>query len=250
MIQYQKKFIRIAECWDGEQAPDSGVDLVRLFQRWQALSGMFCRDFCTILIDLRQSKDMLLASMKKDTRYEIRRAADDEFIYQVWDQSAPEALNEFCEYYDQFATHKSQPKQNRSWLSLLAGAGALSLSCVRVKGDAQVWHAYHRAPHRVTLLYSASLFRDSPDSAHRNRIGRANRYHHWQDMMHFKNHEVSTYDFGGWYQGKKDQARLSINKFKEEFGGEIVRNYICERGLTIKGKVFLLTRRLLLGNAI
>ena len=81
-------------------------------------------------------------------------------------------------------------------------------------------------------------------------IGRANRFQHWQDIQRFKAEGVSIYDFGGWYEGDRDQERLRINKFKEEFGGEIVKNYICERALTAKAKVFLRVRRLLLGDAI
>jgi lipid II:glycine glycyltransferase (peptidoglycan interpeptide bridge formation enzyme) len=100
------------------------------------------------------------------------------------------------------------------------------------------------------LFYSASLFRKVDSSTVRNKIGRANRYLHWQDMQRFKSEGISTYDFGGWYQGESDQQRLSINKFKEEFGGQIVKNYICERALTSKAKIFLRVRRLLLGDAI
>ena len=113
-----------------------------------------------------------------------------------------------------------------------------------------VWHAYLRSNHRATLLYSASLFRKFDSSALRNKMGRANRFQHWQDIQRFKAEGVSVYDFGGWYEGNRDQERLRINRFKEEFGGEIVKNYICERALTVKAKVFLRVRRLLLGDAI
>ena len=100
------------------------------------------------------------------------------------------------------------------------------------------------------LFYSASLFRELDNSAIRNRIGRANRLLHWQDMLHFKAGGISVYDFGGWYAGDSDLERLRINKFKEEFGGQIVKNHICERALTVKAKLFLRARRFLLGNAI
>jgi hypothetical protein len=252
MIKYQKKFIRIAEYWNGEEAGEPKVDLMRFFQQSEPLAGTYCREFYTILLDLRQNSDVLLANIKKGTRYEIRRAAmSDGLIYETWNGKEPRVFNEFCEYYDHFAAQKAQPKQNRVWLSLLANADALIISRIReLTGEILVWHAYHRSPDRVTLLYSASVFRDNPDSFYRNRVGRANRFHHWQDMLLFKNQEVSKYDFGGWYEGKEDLQRLSINKFKEEFGGVIVKNYICERARTLRGRVFLLARRVVLGNAI
>jgi hypothetical protein len=91
---------------------------------------------------------------------------------------------------------------------------------------------------------------DTYPARERSAIGRANRLLHWHDMLFFKNQEVSTYDFGGWYEKKEDPARLNINKFKESFGGEIVKTYICEQPLTLKGKLFLTMRKLVLGNAI
>jgi hypothetical protein len=252
MIVYQKKFIRIAECWIGEDPDASGVDLLRCFQQPQPVKNMFCRDFYTILLDLTQDNDALLAKMTRDTRYEIRRAAArDQFVYDYWDGRVPQVIEEFSAYFDRFATQKKQPKLNRPWLSRLAEAGALTISRIaETSGETLVWHGYHRGRDRVTLLYSASLFRSNPTSAYRNRVGRANRFQHWQDMLRFKNEGLSTYDFGGWYEKDKDQERLRINKFKEEFGGEVVRNYICERALTRKGRLFLLVRKLLLGNAI
>jgi len=54
MIVYQKKFLRIAEYWDGEEPEPGAVDLVRCFQQPQPLAGMLCRDFHTILLDLNR----------------------------------------------------------------------------------------------------------------------------------------------------------------------------------------------------
>jgi hypothetical protein len=252
MIVYRKKFIRIAEFWSGEEPNVSDVDLVRCFQQPQPVAGMLCREFYTILLDLKKQNDALLANMKRDTRYEIRRAlARDNFVYDCYDGNEPRSFDEFCDYFDQFAIRKKQPKLDRAWLSLLAKAGAFTISRIaETSGETLVWHGYHRGKDRVTLLYSASLFRSNPSSEYRNRVGRANRLQHWQDMLRFKDEGISIYDFGGWYEKAENGERLRINKFKEEFGGEIVRNYICERAMTIKGRLFLLVRKLLLGNAI
>jgi hypothetical protein len=252
MIVYRKNLLRVAEYWNGETPKLVGVDLVRCFQQPQALEGMACRDFYTILLDLNRDSDYLLSDIKRDTRYEVRRAqAQDQLTYVCRDGTDEEAFSQFCDYYDSFAIQKAQPKLNRGWLALLAETGDLVLSQVcDANGETLVWHAYHRSKHRVTLFYSASLFRKFDSSAVRNMIGRANRYHHWRDIQRFKSEGISTYDFGGWYQGQSDPERLRINKFKEEFGGRIVKNYICERALTTKAKVFLRVRRLLLGDAI
>jgi len=252
MIVYQKKRLRIAEYWDGEEPKLDRVDLVRCFQQPQPRPGMLCREFYTILLDLNLDPGQLLKKIKRDTRYEIRRAgAQDQLTYDFQNGRDQERFRQFCDYYDDFAAQTTQPKINRAWLSLLARAEALDLSQVSDSNSVTlVWHAYHRSNHRATLLYSASLFRKFDSSALRNKIGRANRFQHWQDILRFKAEGISVYDFGGWYEGDRDQERLGINKFKEEFGGEIVKNYICERALTAKAKVFLRVRRLLLGDAI
>lgn len=251
MIVYQKHLLRIAEYWNGEEPTLAGVDLVRCFQRTQPLTGMVCREFYTILLDLTRESEQLMAGIKRDSRYEIRRASmQDRLTYECWDGSDKKAFGEFCDYYDEFAIQKGQPKLNRAWLSLLAGKGKVVLSQVRDESGALVWHLYHLSQTRATLFYSASVFRKLTSSTERNKIGRANRFHHWQDMQHFKAAQLKVYDFGGWYEGNSDADRLRINQFKEEFGGEIVKNYICERAVTVRAELFLRARRLLLGDAI
>jgi hypothetical protein len=252
MIVYQKNRLRIAEYWNDEEPKFAGVDLVRWFQQTFPREGMVCRDFYTILLDLTRAPGQLLDQMDRDTRYEIRRAdSKDQLTYDCRNGHDTKYFDQFCNYYDEFAAGKSQPKINRPWLGLLAAGGALALSqALDASGETLVWHVYHRSPGRATLFYSASHFRNLDNGARRAAVGRANRWQHWQDMQRFKAEGISTYDFGGWYHGDSDPDRLRINKFKEEFGGEIVKNYICERALTVKAKVFLRARRLMLGDAI
>lgn len=251
VISYRRRFIRIAECWNGEEPNFAGVDIERRFQQPYPLAGMFCRDFYTILIDLHNDSETLLARMKRDTRYEIRRAQREGFVYDFQQGSDETAFKEFCDYYAEFALQQRQPTLRRSWLSLLANSGTLTLTRIAgPSGETLVWHGYHCSRERATLLYSASLFRNCNDSAQRNAIGRANRYQHWLDILTFKEQGLSIYDLGGWYEGVEDQKRLTINKFKEEFGGTVVHNYICERASTLKGALFLRVRKALLGNAI
>jgi hypothetical protein len=252
MIVYQKKLLRIAEYWSGEEPQFAGVDLVRCFQQPRPVEEMLCREFYTIFLDLKLNLEGLWSGIKRGTRYEIRRAGNrDQLMYDCRNGSDEKALRQFSDYYDAFAIRKVQPKLDRAWLSLLARNGSLSLSQVSDSaGETLVWHCYHRSPHRATLFYSASLFRNVDSSSMRNMIGRANRFQHWQDIQKFKTEGVPLYDFGGWYHGKGDLERLRINKFKEEFGGEVVKNYICERALTTKAKLFLGVRRLVLGEAI
>jgi hypothetical protein len=184
MIVYNKKSVRIAECWSDEEPLTQGVDLVRLYQQSEPTPGMVCRDFYTVMIDLRRDLKDVLRAMKRDTRYDIRRAAtSDALLQRIFRAPEQPIIDEFSEYYDRFAAQKRLPRLNRWWLSLLSEAGALAFSRVsEANGGVLVWHAYHCTNHRATLLYSASLFRNLNDSTRRNRVGRANRFHHWKDI--------------------------------------------------------------------
>src|SRR5215204_434016 len=125
VIVYQRRFIRIAEYWNGEEPCSKGVDIERYFQQTHRIDGMFCRDFYTILIDLLSDPETLLAAMKRDTRYEIRRAEREGFSYDFLDGNDTATLDEFCNYFDEFAQRKNQPGLRRAWLSVLAQSGAL-----------------------------------------------------------------------------------------------------------------------------
>ena len=129
---------------------------------------------------------------------------------------------------------------NEKYLSVLANANVLDISRVRDKqGNDLAWHVYYQAKGRCSLLHTLLLFREHSDSTLRNCIGRANRFHHWQDMLRFKQLGVSIYDFGGWYEGNSDVERLRINNFKSGFGGVVVENHNCVQLITLKARTLL-----------
>lgn len=252
MIIYRKKFVQIAEAWFGEEPDAVGADIIRSFQREEPLAGALCRDFYTLLIDLTRDRAELLSSMRNGCRYKVRRAGvRDGISYDCANAAArPDLLSRFCAMYDEFATRKSLPALDRVWLTQMAETGGLFVSLVSLPaGDDIVWHTHYLSNGRATLLHSASPPVAS-DTTARNLSGRANRFQHWRDMLHFKDAGARHYDLGGWYQGDTDARRLGINRFKEEFGGSVVHNYITERALTARGKLFLRARTLLLGDAI
>ena len=247
MIIYRKALLRIAETWFDEEAHGARVDIVRRLQHPTPIAEAKCTPFHTILMDLKDDPDLLFAKMKRETRYEIRRAGEkDGLTHEVWITADCGCLAQFLSFYDECVILNGLPKIKGVRLQKLAEAGSLSLSLVR--GEAVVpfvWHAYYCAGRRVRLLHSASFGRDL-DGSSKSLLGRANRYHHWKDVLTFRAQGIQIYDFGGWYDGHSDPKRLSINKFKEGFGGQIVLNYNCVQGLTRIGKaaIWLYTRML------
>jgi hypothetical protein len=210
-------------------------------------AGTRCTPFYTILIELRQDPKVMLSRMKRDTRYDIRRASERErLLYEYWVDGKPEAVCEFANFNDTFAAQTGRPKLKRSRFELLAQSGVLDLSRVSDSdGEPLVWHAHYRGIERARLLESVSLYRSAGFSVQRTFVGRADRYHHWRDMLRLKEQEFTTYDLGGCCPGSEDAHRLGINAFKEEFGGTVVKNFNCMEGVTLKGKIAALVLSLM-----
>lgn len=240
MIVWQGRFCRFGDIYFGEESvPRAEVDVVRHFHRSTPLPGVPCSPVQTILIELAPDPEVLLAAVSKDTRYEIRRAGEKDGLEYEVVKATGQAVDEFAGYYAQFAALKGLPPLSSDYLHALARARALDLSVVRQEGEVLVWHAYHRGRARVRLLHSVSLYRTTEDSARRNLVGRANRYQHWHDICRFRADAIALYDFGGWYEGAKDQEKVRINAFKQEFGGTIVPTFSCQHALTVKGRLVL-----------
>jgi hypothetical protein len=244
MITFQRGPVRIAELWFDEE-PDGPVDILRFRQRPKLPDGATGTPFLTRLVDLTRPADEILTGFKKDTQYEIRRAASKDRLIYAPTADTVAALPRFREFYDAFARRKGLPLIDADVLGRYAGAGMLAFSAVTLEDRTPlVWHAYIRRPGRVRLLHSASRFRESGDSAFRNMVGRANRFHHWKDILHFKVDGIAIYDLGGWYEGTEDVERLKVNAFKEEFGGAMLEEFDGELLVTWKGRLYATLRML------
>jgi hypothetical protein len=239
VIEYRKGILRINEAWFDEPLQTAGADVLRCVQRSEPTPHGTSTPFHTLVIDLREEPDRLMAKMKKETRYEIRRAAEkDHLECQMWKTRTDAACRQqFREFYNRFAVDRGLSPLNHRKLTKFADKGMLILSQARGEnGEPLAWHSYYRSNGRARLLQSAVTLADS-DPSNRALIGRANRYLHCQDMSMFRADGVHFYDFGGWYAGKDDPKKIAINQFKEGFGGELVVNYNCLCGLTRIGNV-------------
>ena len=232
--------LRVSEVWFDEPPEKDGADVLRCVQRSEPARHGTSTPFFTLLVDLREEPGRLLTRMKKETRYEIRRATEkDRLSYQLWTAPGSDSRQQFREFYDKFALDRGLAPLNHQKLAQFADQGVLNLSLVRSEdGETLAWHSYYRGDRRVRLLHSAVSLAGA-DASSRALIGRANRYLHWRDMSTFRDAGACLYDFGGWYAGKDDSKKMAINHFKEGFGGELVVNYNCLCGLTVAGSAIV-----------
>jgi hypothetical protein len=247
MILRRRHGLDIAEVWFEKPDVQPRADILFCLQQCEPVHGRPFREKHTLLIDLTREEEVLIGCFQKDTRNEIRRARDkDQIVCERLCSDDLEVMSHFCDFYDSFAAQKGLNSIDRAYLLVLAKAGVLSISVARDRTQTiLVYHTYYQSTKRARLLHSVSLFRKTDDKSSRNMIGRANRLLHLQDMLWFKMAGIQVYDLGGWYAGNTDEAKLRINRFKEEFGGVHVCEFNCEVSLTYKGKAALWMRRLI-----
>lgn len=249
ITRFKDKSLLVEEVWfDAEPQNSLGVDIRHYYQRSQPIAGIQLNEFHTMLIDLTQNQDDIWQKFSKTNKYKIRRAIEkDHLSYQYWDSKIINAdiLNQFFNFYDQFSVAQGLKKLQRSRIVSFVKAGILDLSLVKQTDESPlVWHAHCCVNKRSCFFYSASI-KNSTDTAYQSLLGRANRYHHWQDILRFRDTGNLLYDFGGWYTGTTDQKLLNINQFKAEFNGHIVQNFVGFQGLSLKGKLGIYVHQLL-----
>jgi hypothetical protein len=239
MLIYKQLFVTTAESWYTAPVERCSADVIRCLQLKTPLQDCITSDFKTIWIDLTKSEDELFAAVHRNTRNRIRRADRDNLRYDYWDSPSAEQRRLFCDFFEQNAIHSASARELHRWTAAHAGNGTLDMSRISDEEDrVLVWHAYYRDKQYARGKYSVSLSRDS-NSEVRALIGRANRYLTWEDIKRFKKAGLSVYDLGGWYAGRDDAKLLMVNRFKEEWGGQIVTAFHCTRALTFKGRLFL-----------
>ena len=244
MLQYRHRGLQTGMVFFDEEPGPEKVDRLYFFHRFTPLENATCVPWRTLVLDLRTDPDGLLKNMEKTCVYKIRRAKErDNVVCEYPDPASAKVQAEFWDFFTQFASTTTVDMPDRQFVNLLTEQRRLVVSTAKdVQGETVAYHVYCQGQRRARLLYGCTLHRLEQDSGVRNAIGRANRLLFWTDILHFQEHELETFDFGGWYPGQSDTLRLGINKFKEGFGGQIVMTYVCDRGGTLKGKIALWIR--------
>jgi lipid II:glycine glycyltransferase (peptidoglycan interpeptide bridge formation enzyme) len=235
MIYYRKRSaLSIAEVWyDVSQFPQGKADVIKYkFVQKAVNKTARVEELYTLLIDLNEEEDVLFSRIGKNTCYKINRARKRDNIecLTFFGQGEKERgkIDQYIGYFNQFTAAKKRTPIAFSDLEQFYDKSTLCIRAACGGGDKSAiyaMHAYIISDNRARLHQSSSHYRNSEDSEWRNRIGRANRFLHWDDMLYFKTMGLEYYDFGGWYGGNTDKEKLAINGFKEAFGGTKEREY-------------------------
>ncbi|MEA3156263.1 MAG: hypothetical protein QOK44_3852 [Betaproteobacteria bacterium] len=198
----------------------------------------------TLHIDLNRDRDLLFSDLAKSTKNQVNRAAkQDCFRYTAIAQPTEMDILAFRTFYNAFARAKGttlcRPYHIETLKLLMEQNGLVITRVDDAEGEALCYHVYVADGKRAMLLYSASNFRAIEDRQRRNRLARANRFQHWNDILFFKQAGFSVYDCGG----LTEDAR--VEEFKRSFGGTEVAEYTGYVPLTWRGTMAAGFRRML-----
>jgi hypothetical protein len=244
VIVINGRFATYGEVWFDENPPGhAGVDVLMFRQRSRAIDGHVCKTCMSLVNDLSVSEDTIMAAFGNTNRYKIKRASSKDGLEAECLANPRTQLERFSDFYDEFARQRGLPLAYRRGLNAACEAGQLHLTYAAKGGWKLVWHAYITHGQKIALLHSASLFRDMRN-VDRALLGRANRWLHWRDMLHFKQMGLRCYDWGGVFEDESSAERAGINTFKREFGGNVVRTFNCNVAVTLKGRAYLALRNI------
>jgi hypothetical protein len=244
MVEYKSRFHRNLELWFDEPESDGNYDVVVRFRSLKQGTRGKSVDFYNLHVDLSKETEDIFNKFARNTRAQIKKSlSQDEFSVQFLDKPNKSELMEFANFYNSFADSRKFPKIYMPRLLGYLDSDTFSLSAISHKGKVLTWHSNMHFGHRIGLMQSVSHFR-MEDEDRRRLIGRANRRLHWEEMLYFKALGYQVYDFGGWYEGTTDLQKLSINRFKEEFGGKKVREFTITEHRSLRAKTINLARKL------
>lgn len=203
----------------------------------------------TLVNNLNASEEELMLGIKKNCKYEIRRAGKEEARFNAYNiDNTPgfsKLLADFEAVYNEMFIEKGL--KNRFNMSLVKsgfekGQVVITTCSCPAFPDDVVYHAYLADGENTVLMYSASPLWNDGEKERANSIGRMNKFLHWQDMLLFKDKGYANYEWGG--ISSPDEPN-GIDKFKMEFGGEVVFFYNYIVGYSLLGRLYcaLIKRR-------
>lgn len=178
--------------------------------------GYINYDFYTKIVSLEEMEKDILDKFTKNTKYEINRAKREGVDFKIENN-----LDNFVDFYNDFAQSKKLKLLN----NIEKYKDYLVVTEAVFENEILSMHSYlaDKDSGRIRLLHSASQFRNVEDNKMKNLIGMANRMLHFDDMCYFKSQGFKEYDLGGYAYDTKDNVLESINKFKDSFGGKLVK---------------------------
>ena len=174
--------------------------------------------------DLTKSMDEILASMKSNTRNEIRRAVKEGCVFSI-----VEDVDEFIPFYNSFCESKGL-NDFTSRAQIGKYKKVLITKATDAAGNVLAMHAniLDDASKVALLMFSCSPRLDA--NVDKKLIGWGNRFLHFKDLEYLKDNGFTYYDWSGVCLDPNSPCH-SIGQFKLSFGGQIVDSIVLRTPL-------------------
>jgi len=172
----------------------------------------------TLITDLTADEEQCFGRIRKNVRYEIRRAIREQITYQMNKCSR----GEFVEFYNSFAKAKGLSPMRVSMLARYSNHNLVFTQAFREDRLLSA-HAYlcDTDKAQVRLQFSPRGISGSEDSQEMKILGWANKGLHWEDIKYFREKGFCRYDWGGYTPDRSNEATDGVHDFKLGFGGEV-----------------------------
>lgn len=248
--KYQKRGISLNHIWFAQKVEDiEKKDAVISYihgvsQRPIKERGLIKQEY-SLITDLKETEEVLNHNIKKNFRYEIRRAAKENVTVRVITaeemEQEEELLQIFVKTYNQMYVDKGMNCTfNLPLVKAYMKNHMIIFTVAYYKLEPLVFHSYIVGECQCRFFYSTSPFRTEKELA--SMIGRMNKFLHWQDILWFKKNNYEIYDWGGITDPEKQNG---IDNFKFGFGGELVSNYsvICGKNFLINALISIYMKK-------
>jgi hypothetical protein len=172
--------------------------------------------FYTLHSNLTLSEEEIVKKFSSTIRNEIKRSEREGCVFNTF-----ETETNFISIYNDFAKQRGIAVLTLEKLMELKSN--LRLTSSSINGVITAVHSYlvDHDLKKVRLLHSGTQrFSEELD---RNLIARSNKFLHYKDIIQFKQEGFQVYDWGGIAFDTQDIGLQGINKFKESFGGELIK---------------------------
>lgn len=174
----------------------------------------------TLITNLEEEENILKKKISKNYRYEINKCVKENIKTNIYTSenllNNKFILEEFKKCYeDMYLKKEIRHKFNMDLIMKYIENDMLIITTVEDDNEKTVvFHAYITSKNNVRLLYSTSVFRN--DNVDASKIGRFNKYLHWNDIKYFKYRNIKSLDWGGLSSFEDPNG---IDLFKIRFGG-------------------------------
>ncbi len=227
VVDISRKYISSAqEVWfyDGSPVVEKNKNLFYQSALKPTKKHYRYQEFNTLAIPLQQSAEEIFSRVNRTFKYHIRKAEKLQVTFRRVNLD-PEMISTYSDSFRKFALRKKLYHLPNWKIDALVKSGSFIITAIEKDNRIVTMHAYVHDNHRIRLLTSHTVSESESETV----IGYCNKFHHWQDMLYFKDQGFVWYDFGGVSKNENDGR----NYFKQSFGGEpqVFYHFITCKGL-------------------